>query len=80
MKVYADPGGDRHSIVIVNDRGKMIRLYTQFRVVCIVAVRAIKPNTHVYVEEVFSDTKGKIYYVIFQQVYPHYCFQILIKF
>lgn len=80
MKVYQDAGGDIYSIILVNKAGRVKRLYTPFRVVCIKPVVGIKVSTHVYVEAVLGTVHGRIYYVILGQPYQHTCFHIIMHF
>lgn len=74
---YYDEG---FSILTINDKGKLKRIYTPFRVVCVIAVEGILPNTQVYVDEVRWNDEGMLFYVIFQKPYNHSHFYILMKF
>ena len=80
MSINIDYYDEGYSILTVNDKGKLRRLYTPFRVLCIVPVEDILPNTQVYVDEIRWNDEGKLFYVIFKKPISHQYFYILMKF
>jgi len=71
-----DPG----SILIVNQKGGLRKLYCPFRVVCIRRIRSIQKYTSVYVEEVLINNKEELVYVIQGMPYPYHHFIVVISF
>jgi hypothetical protein len=68
------------TLLLVNKKGEIRRLNTPFTVVCVVAVASIRLNTRVYVEEVVSNEKDELHYVILSHIYLYKHFKILINF
>ena len=67
-------------LLVVNVSGQIRLLYAPFRVLCIVASGRIPLNTWVYVEEIRSNDKDELQYVIFSQAYSYKFFCLPIKF
>lgn len=63
-------------LLIVNQNGKMKTLFTPFRVLCVEAVGVLKKDSHIYVEEVLTDQKDEILFLVFNGVYSHHHFKI----
>lgn len=66
-------------LLVINQKGKLIVVYTPFRVVCISASGRIHLNTWVYVEKVAMDEINNLQYVIFNEFhsYKHFKLPIL---
>lgn len=69
-----------NTLLLINSKGLIRKLYTPFRVVCISAVGYIGISTHVYVEEVVSNEKDELLYVVADQVLSYKHFKIPISF
>ena len=67
-------------LLVVNVSGQIRLLYTPFRVLCIVASGRIPLSTWVYVEEIWSNDKDELQYVIFSQAHSYKFFCLPIKF
>ena len=67
-------------LLVVNVSGQIRLLYTPFRVLCIVASGRIPLNTWVYVEEIWSNDKDELQYVIFGNAHSYKSFYLPIKF
>lgn len=80
IQFYHDPRGDPKTLLVVNSVGLMRRLYTPFRVRCIVPVEGITKDTLVYVDAVLGSIQGDVYFLVFEKPYRHIHFQLLIKF
>ena len=80
IRVYEDPRSDFYSLIVVNQGGILRKIYTPFRVLCVVSIEGIQANTQVYVDAVFCSESGEIYYVIFQRIIKHVHFHILVSF
>lgn len=79
MDVYEDENGDAYSILIVNSRGRLMRLKAPFRVRCIVSIHNFKEGTTLYVDAVLGSTNGDIIYLIFRKPIGHTAFTIEMK-
>ena len=77
---FHDPRGDPKSLLVVNSLGVMRRLYTPFKVICVIPVVGISSGTHVYVDEVQGSITGDLYFIIFKQPHLHHHFQLIVKF
>ena len=77
---FHDPRGDPKSLLVINPLGVISRIYTPFKVICVIPVVGISTGAQVYVDEVQGFSKGDLYFFIFKQPYSHKNFQILIKF
>ena len=71
---------DEKSILVINSRGQMRKVYTPFRVQCIRQIQSIPSGTWVYVEEVFKSEKDRLIYRIRDQLLPYYFFAISINY
>jgi hypothetical protein len=67
-------------LLVVNVSGQIRLLYTPFRVLCIVASGRIPLNTWVYVEEIWSNDRDELQYLIFNQAHSYKFFCLPIKF
>lgn len=69
---------DGQSILLVNHKGKIRRLYTPFKVLCIDTIGALRCGVYVYVDEVRHSAKGQLIYLIQGKEYMHenFCIQI----
>ncbi len=68
------------TLLVVNLKGQIRIVYTPFRVICTEATNAILPNTQVYVEEIISNDRDQLHFVINGQVYLYSFFYLPIKF
>ncbi len=70
---------NNHSLLVVNQQGKIKVLYTPFPVVCIYQTQSITVGVRVYVEEVLSNDKDELQYVIFDSIcsYKHFKIPVL---
>jgi hypothetical protein len=73
---YCDP----HSILLINPKGQIRRLFTPFKVQCITPIENIKYGVWVYVEEVRSSLNGQLIYYIGKKQYDYHYFCILVGF
>ena len=71
---------DNNSILLVNSKGQIRRLYCPFKVQCIDPIDNIRFGIWVYVEEVKSSSKDQLLYLIHGQEYQHRHFCISIGF
>jgi len=65
---------DSQSILVVNPKGKIRKLYVPFRVL------SIENNSWMYVTEVGSKNNDELIYFINGNPYPYSLFEIRIKF
>lgn len=71
---------DEKSILIINENGVLRKLYTPFKVLCVLPAGNIKADTWVYVEQVAPHSEFLIIYRIFNEWFPYNCFLIIIYF
>jgi len=71
---------DNSSILIINSKGLIRRLYTPFKVQCILPIEKIREGIWVYVEEIRSTPKDEIIYLIHGKEYRHFHFCITVGF
>jgi len=71
---------DSYSVLVINNKGRIRRLYTPFRIFCIEAIDHIQQNTSLYADEVFEDPDDILLYKINGNLYPYYHFTIQINF
>lgn len=71
---------DSYSILVLNKRGLLRRLYTPFRAICSESVEDLQVDTKVYVDEVFPDEDCRLLYKIGGNLYPYFNFRILMDF
>jgi len=71
---------DPFSILIINKSGRLRRLYTPFKVLCLLDIGSIKANMGVYIEEVATNDKDELVYLVAGIAYNHHYFRILAVF
>jgi hypothetical protein len=71
---------DPHSIMVVNTKGVLKKLYCPFRVKCIEPVQDIRENTWCYVDYVEQSANEKLLYWIGSKKYSYRHFHIYISF
>jgi hypothetical protein len=71
---------DTRSILVINPKGRIRKLYTPFKVQCITLTGRYAPGRWVYVEEVQSSQADQLIYLINGSPYPHHYFRITIRF
>ena len=69
-----------NAILVVNSKGLIRILYTPFRVLSCAAINSIPLNTWVYVEEVYSNERDELQYLIYGLVYSYRHFTIPIQY
>ena len=69
-----------NSVLLINPLGKIKRLFTPFKVVCIDPVNGIPINTLVFVDEVLNNDQDQLIYHINGALYLYKYFQIAAKF
>jgi len=69
-----------NEILVVNSKGLIRILYTPFRVLCCASINSIPLNTWVYVEEVYSNERDELQYLIYGLVYSYRHFAIPIQY
>ena len=55
----------------------MRRLYTPFKVISLRDIADIKANVEVYIDEVATNDKDELVYLVAGIAYNHHCFRIL---
>ena len=65
-----------NSLLVVNQHGKLRRMYVPITVRTLVDVGALKMGAHVYVEEVAAHSTHKILYRVFNVWYPYNYFKL----
>ena len=65
-----------NSLLVVNQHGKLRRLFVPIAVRTLVDVGVLKMGTHVYVEEVAEHSQHKILYRVFNAWYPYLYFKL----
>ena len=69
-----------NSVLLINPIGKIRRLFTPFKVVCIESINGIPINTSVFVDEVLNNDRDQLLYQINGSLYLYKHFQITAKF
>ena len=69
-----------NTLLVINSKGLVKELHTPFRVICSNDISNIPRNTYVYVEEVLTNSKQELLYLINGIVYSYKHFHINIKF
>ena len=69
---YEDPC----SLMLVNPKGKMKRLYTPFRVLVREDIGQYQKSTWLYIEKVAEHRDYRIIFLISSYWYPHQCFRL----
>ena len=67
---------DSFSIVVINSKSKLRKLYCPFMVECIKTTNDIQNNSFVYVDEVYCTTDQQLLYKIHGKIYNHRNFTI----
>jgi hypothetical protein len=67
-------------LLVVKQNGKMVVLYTPFRVLTIVQVEGLTIHTQVYVDAVFHHQEYRLCFLINGKLYPYNYFQINVSF
>jgi hypothetical protein len=73
---YCDSG----SILLVNSVGNLKRLYCPFLVKCCALSGALKPGMSLWVEEVATNEKDELIYIILGSSFKHTHFKLLASF
>ena len=68
------------TLLVINSKGLIKELHTPFRVLCSNDISSIPRNTYVYVEEVLTNNKQELLFLINGKTYSHKHFSIHIKF
>lgn len=76
IKVILDP----NSILVVNQKGSLKKLYCPFRVISLRPIGNIPINSSCYVDQVFPDAQELIVYQIGNRLLGYSNFQIVISF
>lgn len=71
---------DPNSIIVINRKGLLRKLYCPFRILCIETVGNIQKNTWCYVDRVEQDPVAIILYNIGGYRVPYHHFHIYINF
>ena len=71
---------DSFSLLVINPKGKIRRVYTPFKVTCINLVDKLSKNSLLFVDEVFEDQYDFLLYKINGNLYPFIYFSIQINF
>ena len=69
-----------NSVLLINPLGKIKRLYTPFKVICVEQIDSIPINTSAYVHEVLNNDQDQLIYQINGALYLYKYFQIIAKF
>lgn len=69
-----------NALLVVNFKGLIRILYTPFRVLCGAAINRIPLNSWVYVDEVYSNDKDELQFLIYGTIYSYKHFKIPIQF
>jgi hypothetical protein len=69
-----------NTVIVINQKGQIKALYTPFRVICISPTDVITTGVRVYVEEVLSNDKDELLYVIFSTIHSYKHFKLPIMF
>ena len=74
---------DHFCLLVVNSKGKIKKLYTPFRVLCIRDIDQLpgfKKGLTFYVDEVWESLEDKLIYLIYRNKIPYSYFQLFIRF
>lgn len=71
---YVDP----FSLLVVNGHGRIMRLYTPFRVQCIKACGQLPAGPYLYVDAVWQDKKNLLLYYIGGGFYSYSNFKLVL--
>ncbi|BAV06177.1 hypothetical protein FLA_2193 [Filimonas lacunae] len=67
-------------MLVINPAGVIRKLYTPFRVTCIIPVADIPLHAWVYVDEVWCNVQDELYFIIFGQIHHYRHFKIAVCF
>ena len=73
---YCDP----HSILVIDTKGRLRKLFCPFRVLCIQAVGTIPAGSWVMVEEIQMARNNGLLFIICEKPYSYKHFHIIIHF
>jgi hypothetical protein len=79
-KLYIPKYCDSGSILLVNQSGLLRKLYCPFRVKSVVAIGGFKPNVHLWVDEVATNSKDELFYMILGKPFLYTHFEIKANF
>lgn len=68
------------SLLVINQNGKIRRIYTPFKVLAITSVGSVARNSWVFVEKIALNEKRQLLYVINNESYLYEAFRIYINF
>lgn len=71
---------DPFSILVINQQGKIRKLYCPFRVLCIHPVDGIPAKTWCYVDRVAGHARERLLYDINGRELPYHHFEIYVQF
>ncbi|HXD77949.1 MAG TPA: hypothetical protein VN616_09075 [Puia sp.] len=73
---YVDP----FTILVVNDKGQLRELHTPFRVQCLHSSGKVPQNAWVFVDGVWDEGRGRLFYLVGGTLHPHLHFRLQIHF
>lgn len=68
------------SLLVINENGKIRRIYTPFKVLAITSIGTVTKNTWVFVQKIALNEKHQLLYVINGDPYLYDSFRIYINF
>lgn len=68
---------DSQSLLLINNKGRLKRLYTPFRVQAVQPAGIIKSHSIVYVTSIIQDKQDKLLYRILNSWIPYHQFQLI---
>lgn len=68
------------SLLVINQHGKIRRIYTPFKVLAIASIGTITKNTWVFVQKIALNEKHQLLYLINDEQYLYESFRIYINF
>ena len=63
-----------HVLLVINGHGAIRRLYCPFR------VQEVNTNITVYVDEILTNEKDQLFFIVNSQPFPYHHFRITIQF
>jgi hypothetical protein len=69
-----------HSLLVINKKGLMRKLYTPFRARCYHSVGNIPAQSWVYIDGVYQDKTDRLLYLIAGKLYSYRCFRLQVLF
>ena len=69
-----------NTLLLINQKGQIKMLYTPFRVICISATEYMAVGVRVYIDEVLSNDRDELQYVIFNTLHSYRHFKLPIMF